>query len=157
MTSLPLRIDHVHFEETLRQLDLIHSSSSSSLSTALSIELAIDIARLHSGSDNEFPFCSHFFPHSIHLDEEDTITFPQSEYDHSRLVLIVTHIDPGVTDCYVNYYPEDDYWLLSMMFDTFPLHSVALQPGMIVSNFASTRCKLFAHGRGTIRVLSFLF
>lgn len=154
MTSLTLQVNQIHFDETRKLLDSILTDSPTDNNNK--VELAMDLARLYVAPA---VFCAQILPHILLVNEEDdhnslSLSFPEG----TKMCLIVTHISPTIYDCHLNFYPEDDYWLINLLFDQFPVHTVPLQSGTIISQFSTTSgCKLFAHGRGTVHALSFLF
>lgn len=151
MTSLSLRVNQIHFEETRKLLDSIHHMNENT------VEFAIDLARLYVYPQSDF--CVQILPHILSVNDDNnsfSLSFPDAS-EGTRMCLIVTHISPAIHDCHLTFYQEDDYWLINLLFDQFPVNTVPLRPGAIISNYATTRCKLFAHGHGTVRALSFLF
>lgn len=62
--------------------------------------------------------------------------------DTRRRCIFVTNCDKYERFPHVSLYPEMDYWFISLIFDTFPFHTVDIQEGSVIVVPSCIKCKI---------------
>lgn len=131
MTSLSIRTDQLSFPQTCEYLTTIARTR---VVTAIQERFVRELVQSHvpEGVVTSYKF----------YDTIECLELPAKHADDGKTCIIVLSHFPSL----ITFYPEVDFWLISMMFDQFPFHTVDLEAGLVLVYPCSIEARITSTG-----------